>query len=98
MALKDFFFFWRQQEDPELARRKRLLQSGRIAEGFITDADSDENGVIRHIFYRYSASGSDFDSSQELLGEQLTRSEKYVPGQNVSVRYDPHQPVNSFIA
>ena len=98
MGLKDWLPWGPAQEDPETARRKRLQQSGRIGEGLITDAETDENGQVRYIFYRYTANGSDFDSSQELLGEQLLHIERYAPGLRVSVRYDPRQPVNSFIA
>ena len=98
MGLKDWLPWGRAQEDPETARRKRLLQNGRIGEGLITDSETDENGAVKYIFYRYTANGSDFDSSQELLGEQLLQPDKYAPGLSVSVRYDPRQPVNSFIA
>ncbi len=97
MGLKDWLPWGRAKEDPEIARRRRLQQSGRIGEGLITDTDMDEAGQV-HIFYRYTANGSDFDSSQELLGEQLLHRERYAPGLRVSVRYDPRQPVNSFIA
>jgi hypothetical protein len=97
MGLKDWLPFGREKEDPELARRRRLQEIGRIGDGLITDAETDENGQLRHIFYRYTVNGSDFDSSQELLGEQLLHPERYSPGLRVSVRYDPRQPVNSFI-
>jgi hypothetical protein len=98
MGWRDWLPFGREKEDPELARRRRLLEIGRIAEGFVTDIETDADGNIRYIFYRYTANGSDFDSSQELLGEQLERQGLYGAGQTVSVRYDPRQPVNSFIA
>jgi hypothetical protein len=97
MGLKDWFSFGRKKEDPEIARRRWLAQAGRIADGYITDIETDENGHIRYIFYTYAAAGSDFESSQELLGEQLERQINYAPGQNVSVRYDPRRPVNSFV-
>lgn len=96
MGLKDVLFFWRKKEDPELARRRYLLTRGRITEGLITEMETDGDGKT-HIFYRYSISGSDIDSSQELLGEQLDNLKKYAPGNEISIRYDPRQPVNSFV-
>lgn len=97
MGLKDTLFFWRTKEDPELARRRRLQQQGRITEALITDAETDETGKVTHIFFHYTISNSDFDASQALLDEQLNHPERYTPGTTVSVRYDPHNPGNSFI-
>ena len=97
MGLKDTLFFWRAKEDPEAARRQWLLRRGRITEGMITDIETAADGTAAHIFYHYTISNSDFDSSQELLGEQLAQLAKYSPGNAVSVRYNPHQPGNSFV-
>jgi hypothetical protein len=90
--------FRRNKEDPEGARRARLLRTGRIAEGTIIDIGGEaESGVFTHIFYSYNISGVDYESSQVLDGEQQKRPAEYAPGARITVRYDPHQPGNSIV-
>lgn len=92
-----FRSFRRQREDPEVARRKLLLRAGRIVEGAISDLGTDDAGQPTHIFYSYTVSGVEYESSQYLDTEQRGRSSEYTPGSSVTVRYDPHQPVNSVV-
>jgi hypothetical protein len=90
--------FRRKREDPEVVRRARLLQTGRIAEGTIVDIGGETaSGSFTHIFYRYNISGVDYESSQTLNGEQQQRQTEYAPGARITVRYDPHQPGNSVV-
>ncbi len=82
-----------------MARRARLLRTGRIAEGTIVDIGGETaSGAFTHIFYRYNISGVDYESSQTLNGEQQQRQTEYAPGARITVRYDPHQPGNSVVA
>ncbi len=93
-----FFDRFRQKTvADEPARRARLLRTGRIAEGTILDTGADESGTVRDIFYQYKVNTVDYESSQTLEGEQLTRLSDYMPGARITVRYDPHQPGNSVV-
>ena len=90
--------FRRRKEDPEAARRARLLRTGRIAEGTIIDISGEaESGHFTQIFYSYNISGVEYESSQLLDGEQQQRPTDYAPGARITVRYDPHQPGNSIV-
>lgn len=89
--------FRRKRPDTEAARRERLLQQGRIADGTIIDigaTDSNDEGVI---YYTYEIGGVDYQSSQTLSPEQHQRPLDYSPGASITVRYDPHQPANSVV-
>lgn len=67
-----------------------LLQFGRVAEGHILDSQQDEFGTT--IFYRYNVSNVDYETSQRLSGDQMSRKNAYTPGAHVMVRFDPKQP------
>jgi hypothetical protein len=67
-----------------------LTQFGRVADGRILDSQQDESGLV--IFYRYNVSNVDYETSQKLSGDQMTRKNSYVPGAHVIVRFDPKQP------
>lgn len=95
MALSNWFR--RKKDNPEAERRARLLATGRITDGSVLDAASDEAGTIRQIFYRYTVNGVDYESSQLLDQEQRHRDVNYAPGAHVIVRYDPRQPGNSIV-
>jgi hypothetical protein len=90
--------FRRKKDDPDVARRARLLRNGRIAEGTILDIGGEaEPGIFTQIFYRYEISGVEYESSQMLDREQQQRQTEYSPGARITVRYDPHQPGNSVV-
>lgn len=72
-----------------------LTQFGRVADGRILDFQQDESGLT--IFYRYNVSNVDYETSQKLSGDQLTRKSNYVPGAQVIVRFDPKQPGVSIV-
>lgn len=81
-----------------MARRARLLLTGRIAEGTIIDiGDETSSGAFTQIFYSYNISGVDYESSQILDREQQQHPLDYAPGARITVRYDPHQPGNSIV-
>jgi hypothetical protein len=86
-----------KKEDPEAVRRARLLQGGRIAEGSVLDIGTDSAGDITLIFYSYSISGVEYESSQLLDQEQRARQYDYTPGARITIRFDPRQPGNSTV-
>jgi len=76
--------------DPVAEYYKWLSKFGRVADGSILDYQQDESGLT--IFYRYNVANVDYETSQKLSGEQLSRKEAYSPGASVRVRFDPKQP------
>jgi hypothetical protein len=89
--------FRKKKADPEVERRSRLLQTGRITEGVILDIGNDEAGAIRQVYFHYEVSGVEYESSQLLSDEQQQREADYSPGSRVTIRYDPHRPGNSVV-
>jgi hypothetical protein len=72
-----------------------LSKFGRVAEGRVLDFQQDELNLT--IFYRYKVSNVDYETSQKLSGEQMSRTHLYVPGAQVIVRYDPKNPGVSIV-
>lgn len=101
MSLLDLFR--RKPVDTEIDRRARLLQTGRITDGFVTDigaddADADPDADADVIYFTYQVNGVDYRSSQTLTPEQLQQSTTaYAPGTTITVRYDPRQPANAIV-
>lgn len=91
MAL--FRFSRKRKNDSEAERRERLLKNGRITEGRILDCDEE----ITQVFYVYTVSGADYESSEFLTEDQCERPKDYAPGAKVSIRFDPRQPGNSIV-
>jgi hypothetical protein len=89
--------FRKKKADPELERRTRLLQGGRITEGVIIDTGNDDFGDVRQVYFSYEVSGVEYESSQLLNDEQRERELDYSPGARVTIRYDPHRPTNSVV-
>ncbi|HZI49635.1 MAG TPA: hypothetical protein VFD75_17690 [Pyrinomonadaceae bacterium] len=88
--------FRRKKEDPEVARRRLLLQAGRLGEATVLETNADEDGTVM-LFYNYSIAGVDYETSQRLDEQQLLRRHDYLPGARVPMRYDPRRPANSFV-
>jgi hypothetical protein len=86
----------RKKEDPEVVRRKLLLQAGRLGEATVLETNSDADGSVM-LTYSYSIGGVDYQTSQRLDEQQLLRQHDYLPGARVALRYDPRRPVNSFV-
>jgi len=93
-----FFDFLKKKKrhDADSARRRLLLEQGRITDGRIIDTFIDNRG--REIaFYLYTLNGVDFESSEILTEEQRRDPLKYAPGAKVGVRYDPKNQGNSML-
>ena len=88
--------FRRKTEDPEVARRALLRRAGRLGDATVlgTDVDGDGNSMLS---YSYTIGGVDYQAFQRQDAEQLLRSNDYLPGASVRLRYDPRSPANSFV-
>jgi len=88
--------FRRRKEDPEIARRALLLRAGRLGEAIVLGTDVDGDGITM-LSYSYTIGGVDFQAFQRQDAEQLLRTNDYLPGSSVTLRYDPRRPANSFV-
>lgn len=88
---------FRKKAEDEASRIQRLSKTGRMTDGEIIDAVSDDSGHITAVTYRYMLAGVQFESSQTLSDLQQQRSVDYAPGKQIVVRYDPRQPANSIV-
>jgi len=88
---------FRRKTEDETARIARLAKTGRIADGRILDAVSDNDGRILQVTYAYTLAGVQYESSQDLSSAQQERSHQYAPGRQIIVRYDPKAPANSIV-
>ncbi|MCB1024810.1 MAG: hypothetical protein KDB79_10490 [Acidobacteria bacterium] len=83
-------------DNSQEARRRNLLQNGRITDAVIIDTEINDAGEeIAHLVY--SVQGVDFESSEILTEEQRMDQLKYAPGASVTVRYDPRNHGNSIL-
>lgn len=88
---------FRKKTEDEASRIARLSKTGRMADGRIIDAVSDNDGHIRQVTYSYMLAGVQYESSQELSDLQQQRANDYVPGKQIVIRYDPRSPANSIV-
>jgi hypothetical protein len=88
---------FRKKTEDEASRIERLSKSGRMADGRIIDAVSDNDGRIIQVTYTYVLAGVQFESSQALSDLQQARPNDYIPGKQIVVRYDPRRPANSIV-
>lgn len=82
--------------DPELERRRFLIECGRITDGRIIENEPSADGS-EIVFYIYTLNGVDFESSELLTDDRLADPLKYAPGAKVGVRYDPKNQGNSML-
>ena len=88
---------FRKKKEDEASRIARLLKTGRMTDGRIIDALSQDDGTITQVTYTYELAGVQFESSQALSSIQQQQSNDYAPGRNIIVRYDPKAPANSIV-
>lgn len=97
MTMSIFDIFKRKPEvDLEAQRREFLTRSGRITDGTIIDSETTETGD-EIVYYLYSVSGTDFESSEILTEDQRRDPLKYAPGAKIGVRFDPKNHGNSIL-
>ena len=88
---------FRKKTEDEASRIARLSKTGRMADGRIIDAVSDNEGHIIQVTYSYTLAGVQYESSQELSDLQRQRAHDYAPGKQIVIRYDPRRPPNSIV-
>jgi hypothetical protein len=88
---------FRKKTEDEASRIARLSKTGRMTDGNIIDAVSDNEGRITEVTYTYMLAGVQYESSQPLSVQQQARSNDYAPGKQIVVRYDPRRPANSIV-
>jgi len=88
---------FRKKTEDEASRIDRLSKTGRMADGRIIDAVSDNDGRITEVTYTYTLAGVQYESSQTLSQLQQQRAGDYAPGKQIVIRYDPRRPVNSIV-
>lgn len=88
---------FRKKPEDEASRIVRLSRTGRMADGRIIDAVSDNDGRITQVTYSYMLAGVQYESSQALSVLQQQRSNDYAPGKQIVIRYDPRRPANSIV-
>ena|SRR6185369_5476400 len=88
---------FRKRTEDEASRIARLSKTGRMVDGKIIDAVSDNNGRILQVNYSYEIAGVQYESAQPLSDLQQQRPHDYAPGKQIVVRYDPRRPANSIV-
>jgi hypothetical protein len=88
---------FRKKTEDEPSRIARLSRTGRMTDGSIIDAVSDNDGHITQVTYTYVLAGVLYESSQALSDLQQQRPDDYAPGKQIVVRYDPRRPANSIV-
>jgi hypothetical protein len=88
---------FRKKTEDEASRIERLSKTGRMADGRIIDAVSDNDGRITEVTYTYILAGVQYESSQALSALQQQRFHDYAPGKQIVIRYDPRRPANSIV-
>lgn len=92
-----FLARFRKKPEDEASRIARLSRTGRMADGKILDAVSENDGRITQVIYSYTLAGVQYESSQALSVGQQQHSHDYAPGKQIVVRYDPRSPANSIV-
>jgi hypothetical protein len=88
---------FRKRTEDEASRIARLSKTGRMVDGKIIDAVSDDDGRLLQVSYAYEIAGVQYESSQALSISQQERPHEYAPGKQIVVRYDPRRPANSIV-
>ena len=88
---------FRKRTEDEASRIARLSKTGRMVDGKIIDAISDDSGRILQVSYTYEIAGVQYESSQALSSLQQQRPHDYTPGKAIIVRYEPRRPANSIV-
>lgn len=85
----------------ERARRRFLVQSGRLVDGMLLDVADVESGdgqTLTMLIYNYRIGGVDYDCSQDVTALIGTLDPKQVrAGFPCTVRYQPGNPQNSIV-
>jgi hypothetical protein len=88
-------------DELERARRRFLVQSGRLVDGMlldVADVDAGEDRQHTMLIYNYRIGGVDYECSQDVTALSAVLDAKQVrAGFPCSVRYQPGNPQNSIV-
>jgi hypothetical protein len=88
-------------EEIERARRRFLVQSGRLVDGMlldVSDLDTGDGRQLTMLIYNYRIGGVDYDCSQDVTALTGTLDAKQVrAGFPCTVRCQPGNPQNSIV-
>lgn len=94
---------WRRKDPAELERlrRQHVNRHGRISAGRILDVVESPAGAptARLVVYQYEVGGATYEAAQDIAAlPEISGHAAHLPGQIVSVKFDPKRPMNSIIA
>ena len=88
-------------EEVELARRKLLVQAGRLVDGNLLDVcsvDAKDGRALTMLIFSYRIGGVDYECSQDItLMGGVVDAERVRAGFPCTVRYQPGHPQNSIV-
>ena len=88
-------------DELERARRRFLVQSGRLVDGMLLDiaeVDAGDGRRLTMLIYNYRIGGVDYDCSQDVTALSAMLDAKQVrAGFPCTVRYQPGNPQNSIV-
>ena len=104
-ALAGAVAWWVMRKRPtadelEEARRKLLVQSGRLVDGMLLDTCSvkaDDGRTLTMLLFSYRIGGVDYECSQDISLVNGVDVERVRPGFPCSVRYQSGNPQNSIV-
>lgn len=89
------------EDELERARRKFLVQSGRLVDGMlldIADMDGADGRTLTLLIFHYRISGVDYECSQDItmIRDLVDQAEVRI-GYPCTIRYQPGNPQNSIV-
>ena len=88
-------------EELERARRRLLVQSGRLVDGMLLDVvevDTDDGRKLTMLIYNCRIGGVDYDCSQDVTAlSAIIDPQQVRAGFPCTVRYQPGNPQNSIV-
>ena len=91
----------RKKSDAEKERDRRLAVNavGRMTDGTLTETPfPNDTATPLLLCYRYRVSGVEYSSAQDVSDLHAAMNQRaYLPGENVIIKYDPHNPSNSIV-
>jgi len=87
-------------DEIETARRKFLVQSGRLVDGMLLDAcdiPAEDGRTLKMLFFSYRIGGVDYECSQDVTAVGSVNTEQVRVGFPCTVRYQPGNPQNSIV-
>jgi hypothetical protein len=88
-------------DELERARRRFLVQSGRLVDGMlldVTEIDAGEGRTLTMLLYNYRIGGVDYECSQDVTALSGVLDARQVrAGFPCTVRYQPGNPQNSIV-